>query len=114
MSGNKKDDDAGIALLQDIKKVFDENDQTSFGTEALVQQLINLPETRGRNGAGARSPSPQGASPICLRPSTSTQTTSTVRAFTGRRILRWRGRLICLYLLLQVVLVVNLMKPMRK
>jgi 5S rRNA maturation endonuclease (ribonuclease M5) len=45
MSGNKKDDDAGIALLRDIKKVFDENDQASFGAEALVQQLINLPET---------------------------------------------------------------------
>jgi putative DNA primase/helicase len=45
MSGNKKDEDAGIALLRDIKKIFEETGQDWIGAEALVQQLINLPET---------------------------------------------------------------------
>jgi hypothetical protein len=45
MTSNKKDDDAGILLLRDIKRVFDENALTSIGAETLVQQLINLPET---------------------------------------------------------------------
>jgi hypothetical protein len=45
---------------------------------------------------------------------TSTRTTGTVRASTGRRILLWHGRLTCPYHLFQVVLVVNHMKLMRK
>ena len=45
MSGNKKDEDAGIALLRDIRKIFDDTGWSSVGAEALVQKLIELPET---------------------------------------------------------------------
>ena len=45
LTGAKSDDDKGVMLLRDIRRVFEDGGDEWLGAETLVDRLVELPET---------------------------------------------------------------------